>query len=117
MLTRSPLLLSFADELLQCDLCDVKVKTYRSLKGHKKKYHTDKVDEPNSEKKTFECSECGDTTTRRYALVQHALLHKPLREGDPMVSCPHCNAPFRSTARIARHIQKVHPGTCLCGVL
>lgn len=79
-----------------CDVCNVQLSTYASLKNHKKTIH-DKL-------KPFKCTECPKAFSAKHTLEFHKNTHSGLKP----FQCKHCSFKASDRSSISKHQKKLH---------
>lgn len=81
-----------------CDICNIQLSTYASLKNHKKTIH-DKI-------KAFSCTECPKKFSAKHTLEFHLNTHSGVKP----YGCKWC--PFKASDRssVSKHQKKIHHG-------
>ena len=112
--------------LFQCDLCDYKYPTHKSLKDHKESVHEGKkllckicenfyaIDylphhialvHDKTKKKQFLCHQCSSSFFNKSAMENHIrIVHNGLRP----FPCPICEKKFPTRSQVSGHIKSVH---------
>lgn len=82
-----------------CDICNVQLSTYASLKNHKKTIH-EKI-------KAFACTECPKKFSAKHTLDFHLNSHSGLKP----FSCKFCSFKASDRSSVSKHQKKLHPET------
>lgn len=81
-----------------CDICNVQLSTYASLKNHKKTIH-EKI-------KAFACTECPKKFSAKHTLDFHLNSHSGLKP----FACKYCTFKASDRSSVSKHQKKLHPG-------
>jgi hypothetical protein len=81
-----------------CDICNVKLATYASLKNHKKTIH-EKI-------KRFACDQCPKVFSAKHTLVFHLNIHS----GTKPFGCKFCSFKASDRSSVSKHQKKLHSG-------
>jgi uncharacterized Zn-finger protein len=81
-----------------CDICNLQLSTYASLKNHKKTIH-EKI-------KRFSCSECPKSFSAKHTLKFHLNIHSGLKP----YTCKFCSFKASDRSSISKHQKKLHAG-------
>lgn len=79
-----------------CDICNIQLSTYASLKNHKKTIH-DKI-------KAFACTECPKKFSAKHTLDFHLNTHSGMKP----YSCKWCSFKASDRSSISKHQKKLH---------
>lgn len=81
-----------------CDICNVQLSTYASLKNHKKTIH-EKI-------KRFSCTECPKAFSAKHTLEFHLNTHS----GKKPYNCKFCSFKASDRSSVSKHQKKLHVG-------
>lgn len=81
-----------------CNICNIQLSTYASLKNHKKTIH-DKI-------KDFACTEC----PKKFAAKHTLLFHLNTHSGKKPYSCKFCSFKASDRSSVSKHQKKLHAG-------
>lgn len=81
-----------------CDICNIQLSTYASLKNHKKTIH-DKI-------KAFACTKCPKKFSAKHTLEFHLNTHSGIKP----YGCKWCSFKASDRSSISKHQKKIHPG-------
>lgn len=81
-----------------CDICNIQLSTYASLKNHKKAIH-DKI-------KPFSCTECPKKFSAKHSLEFHLNTHS----GNKPFGCKWCSFKASDRSSVSKHQKKLHAG-------
>lgn len=81
-----------------CDICNIQLSTYASLKNHKKTIH-DKI-------KAFACTECPKKFSAKHTLEFHLNTHSGVKP----YNCKWCSFKASDRSSVSKHQKKLHPG-------